>query len=178
MRRGTGGVSIAVDYAVIARKAQEQVSKLDEPYKSIAYQTILQDLIAEAKKVSSGEEPAIKKESRKSEPGEDPVQIFLTSTFEYKQYVDLFASKGRLLDKSLAVLKIARDVLGVDGLTASEVSGILIKKFRVSKVHKPNVSTELKDATGYVHRLKTETDYKYLLMAAGEQHLEEVVKSK
>ena len=105
---------------------------------------------------------------------ENPVELFLTSVVDAGSYAKLFSSRGKLLEKSLAVLKLARDQLGIDGLTAPQISDILIKKFRVSSVYRQNVSSDLSKATQYVHRLKTGNEYKYLLMAAGESRLAEV----
>lgn len=163
-----------ISYAQLAKKARDQVEQLEEPYKSVAFQTILQDLIQEAKKAP---QTGFKKEKKPvpTDQAEDPVQIFLTTVVDEKNYARLFASKGKLTEKSLAVLKLARDVLGIDGLTASQISEILTKKFRVSKVYRQNVSNDLRKATNYVHRIQSGSDYKYLLMTVGEEHLEEVV---
>ena len=160
-------------YAQLAKKARDQVQELEEPFKSLAFQTILQELIQEAKRPS---QTTVRKSKTPTsgDQAEDPVQIFLTTVVDEKNYAKLFASKGRLAEKSLAVLKLARDVLGIDGLTASQISEILTRKFRVSKVYRQNVSNDLRKSTNYVHRIQSGSDYKYLLMTVGEEHLEEV----
>jgi hypothetical protein len=163
-----------VQYSELAKRARDQVRDLEEPFKSVAYETILKDLILEAKKSPP---KGAKREKRPipSEGGEDPVQIFLTSVVDERTYSKLFASKGKLVDKSIAVLQLARDVLGIDGLTASQISEILTKKYRVAKVHRQNVSNDLRKATDYVHRIQSGSDYKYLLMSTGEEHLKDLV---
>jgi hypothetical protein len=87
----------------------------------------------------------------------------------------LLATKGKIVEKSLVVLKLARDQLGIDGLTSPQITEVLTKKFRVPKVHRQNVSNGLAAATEYVHRLVVNDEHKYLLMAPGEQHLQEVI---
>lgn len=170
---GKEGIEIEIRYVDLAKKARDQVQELDEPYRSIAYETILRDLIQEAKR----ETPAPVKSKRKMsspESAENAVEAFLTNPVNAAPYSKLFSSRGKLLEKCLGVLKLARDELGVDGLTAPQVSEILVKKFRVSKVHRQSVNRDLGAATEFVTRLKTDDGYKYLLMTAGEQRLEEV----
>ena len=139
------------------------MKELDEPFKSIAYEVILKDLIEDTRR-KPFTPSAIEEQKTPSEETEDPVEKFMSSRVDPGEYANLFAAKGQLLEKSLAVLKLARDTLGIDGLTAPQITDILIRKFRVSKVHRPNVSTALKGATTYVHRIKAHGDYKYLLM--------------
>jgi len=148
------------------------VQELEEPFRSIAYETVLRDLIQEAKK----EAPAPAKPARKvarSEAAENPVEAFLTNPVNATPYSKVFGARGKLVEKSLGVLKLARDELGIDGLTAPQISEILVKKFRVAKVYRQNVSRDLGSATEFVTRLKTDDEYKYLLMTAGEKRLEE-----
>jgi hypothetical protein len=165
---------LEISYGELAKKARDQVKDLDEPYKSLAYQTVLQELIQEAKKPVLREmKPA--KRIAAAEAAENPVEVFLTNKVSAAQYARLFAVRGNLVEKCLAVLKLARDELGIDGLTATQIYGILVKKFRVARVYRSNVSNDLGKATEYVTRLKTNDEYKYLLMAAGEQRLDEVV---
>ena|SRR2546422_8304996 len=160
-----------VPYGDLAKKAREQVRDLEEPFKSIAYQTILQDLIQDAKKGTVA--PPGQREIS-FEKGEDPVQLFLTTKVNASPYVGLFAAPGKLTEKGLAVLKLARDELAIDGLTAPQIAEVLVKKFRVARVQRPNVSRDLGRASKYVSRIKTDGEYKYLLMAAGEQHVDEL----
>jgi hypothetical protein len=164
---------MSIPYDELAKKARGQVESLEEPYRSIAYETILQDLIREAKRNVPGERTRTKTPGS-SEGVEDPVELFLTSVVDAGTYTKVFGVRGKLMEKSLAVLKLARDQLGIDGLTPPQISEILIKKFRVAKVHPQNVARDLAKATQYVHRLKAGNEYKYLLMTAGESHLEEV----
>ena len=164
---------MTIPYEELAKKARDQVVSLEEPYRSIAYETILQDLIREARRTPSSEGTRTKSAAA-SDAAEDPVELFLTSVVDAGTYTKLFRAKGKLLEKSLAALKLARDQLGIDGLTPPQISDILIKKFRVSKVHPQNVARDLAKATEYVHRLKAGNEYKYLLMTAGESRLAEV----
>src|SRR3989441_12834221 len=143
------------------RRARRRDARRQEALRSITYETDLQGKIREPRTTPSAEW------KRTMTPGppeavENPVELFLTSVVDAGSYAKLFSSRGKLLEKSLAVLKLARDQLGIDGLTAPQISDILIKKFRVSSVYRQNVSSDLSKATQYVHRLKTGNEYKYL----------------
>jgi hypothetical protein len=166
-----------VPYAELALRARQEVTTLEEPFKSVAYGIILKDLIEESKKGIS-EKSRVEAPITSPDELEDPVEKFMSSKVEPGEYGELFAGRGQIVEKSLAVLKLARDTLAIDGLTASQITDILIRKFRVSKVYRPNVSNALRSATAYVHRVQTHGDYKYLLMIAGENHLKEVVSGK
>src|SRR2546428_9925113 len=130
---------MSVPYSDLAKKARDQVADLDEPYRSIAFETILQDLIRESKR-GEASEPKRPKSQKPATSEEGPVELFLTNVVDAGPYTKLFSAKGRLVEKSLAVLKLARDQLGVDGLTAPQISEVLTKKFRVPKVHPSNVA--------------------------------------
>lgn len=160
------------DYSELAIKAREQVRNLEEPYRSIAYETILRELIAESKRTPQ------RPPSHASQPtghAEDPVSKFLESPINPERYAKVFALKGKLLEKSLAVLRIARDDLAIDGLTAPQIAEILVKKFRVARVHGGNVSRDLGTANQYVHRVKAGDGYMYMLMKSGETRLDELL---
>lgn len=162
-----------IPYSKLAKKAKDEVRDLEEPYKSIAYQTILRDLINRS---TSSKTPEVVAKPRPEGIPENPVELFLTSQVNATPYVGLLGAPGKLLEKSLAVLKLARDELQIDGLTAPQVTEILVKKFRVARVHSANVSRDMGNATRYVTRLITDGEYRYLLMTAGEQYLEEIAQ--
>ena len=161
-----------VSYADLAMKAREYVSSLDEPYRSSAYQVILTDLIVGSKVQSPILQVRPDFESRSEDDHPKPVERFLTSVVDAAPYLGLFSAAGHLVEKSMAVLRIARDQLGLDGLTPAEIAEILTSKFRVARVRRSNVSYDLGKATQFLHRVKVNGGYKYLLMGLGEQHLE------
>jgi len=165
---------MSVPYSALAKKARDEVVDLEEPYRSIAFETILQDLIRESKRAEVLEPKKPKRETPEAS-SEDPVDLFLTHVVDAGSYTKLFSSKGKLVEKSLAVLKLAREQLGVDGMTAPQVTEVLTKKFRAPRVYRQNVTSGLSKATEYVSRLRVDDTYKYLLMAPGEQYLQEVV---
>src|SRR5438552_13176341 len=121
---------MSIPYSDLAKKARDQVAELDEPYRSIAFETILQDLIRESKLGETSEQRRPKGQ-KPSTSADDPVELFLTNVVDAGPYTKLFSARGKLVEKSLAVLKLARDQLGIDGLTAPQISEVLTKKFRV-----------------------------------------------
>jgi hypothetical protein len=170
---------IEVLYGELARRAQEQAKALEEPFRSIAFQTVLEDLIAQARHRDPVVRTLVREPAApsRSAPKADPAELFLTSVVEAAVYSDLFASRGRLGDKSLAVLEVAKSQIMVDGLTAAQIARILIHKFRVSGVQAGHVARDLGKAAGYVQVVGTGGEKRFLLMLPGERRLEEIRRS-
>ncbi len=161
---------MAIDYKQLVAQAVELVDGVEEPYKGLAFQVILQHLITESRPESI--EPPTKVGRRVSrEEEKDPTGVFMDRAVDASAYTPLFFARGRLVEKSLAVLLLARDELGIDGMTASQIAEVLTKKFRVPMVHARNISRDLSRRTEYVSRVRTAEGYKYLLMLGGEKHL-------
>jgi hypothetical protein len=161
------------NYAKLAKEAEEAVKDLKEPALSIAYGKILDELIArEKQKLSSS---VIHKTPTGKVPPEistdDPVQVFLTRPVDASPYADLFRAPGKLVMKCLAVLKLARDEFGIDGLGPTALEGILKRKFRASGVHIANISRDLGNALKYVSRINRDGKPVYILTAQGEESL-------
>ncbi len=163
---------MSIPYNELARRAKDEINGLEEPLRNIAFQIIFQDLILENKR-NAQKEPKQHASSISPENVEDPVAIFMTNVVEAGDYVKLFAANGKLIVKCLAVLKIAKDQLGIDGLSAVQLSQILTRKFRVSKVHASNVARDLSKATMFVNRIQHDGEYRYILMLTGEQAIQE-----
>ena len=165
-----------VKYGDLARKASKEVEGLKEPLRSIAYKTILDELIRDAKSSRpevTGPVGVIKTEGAGKR---DPVEAFMGRAVDASGFGDVFTRRGFLLEKSLAVLKLARDEFGVEGLTPTQIGQILTRKFRVAGVHAANISRDLGKSTQYVSRVTDDRGHTvYLLMVQGEQRLREVL---
>jgi hypothetical protein len=94
---------------------------------------------------------------------------------EYVNFFDL----EKTLDRSLYILQIAKDKLGIDGLTSSQISLVLWENFRL-KATSNAVGMALMNAVKYVDRKlsrdKGPPSYIYYLMHNGEEYLKEIVK--
>lgn len=93
--------------------------------------------------------------------------------------IDLMLKPGLYLERSLAVLKIAREN-GIEELTPAEIENFLKNKIRAGGIWKSNISLYLgKKGTRYVDRFRDSTGsgFAYRIMAPGEKLLEDLVKS-
>jgi hypothetical protein len=161
-------------YGELARQAIEQVRDLEEPFRSLTFQKVLEDLVEEAKK-SSPVPVTLLHGSDQSVSG--ALEKFLSSVVDSTPYVGLFAAHGHLIEKSLAVLKIAKDQLGIDGMSQAEIARVLSLKLRVAGVHASNVSRDLSRVPEYAQVVQVGGVRKFLLMGGGERHLQELVRS-
>lgn len=173
-----------IDYGLLAKKARDAVQDLEEPFRSLAYSRILDELLRKEGKPDGGSKPpehaakrAIPNPTPSVADDQDPVEAFLSRSIDANPYADLLRGRGHLVEKCLAVLKMARDEFGIDGLGAVDLYNVLVKKFRVAGVHQQNISRDLGSALQYVSRIQVRGRPKYLLTAAGEQHLSEVISA-
>lgn len=165
-----------IKYGDLARKASKEVEGLEEPLRSIAYKTILDELIRDAK----SSRPEVKRQVAVTEieaaGKRDPIETFMGRAVDASAFGDLFNRRGLLVEKSLAVLKLARDEFGVEGLTPTQIGKILTRKFRVAGIHAANISRDLGKSSQYVSRVADDRGRTtYLLMVQGEQRLREVL---
>ena|SRR5438132_9353597 len=165
-----------VKYGDLARRASKEVEGLDEPLRSIAYKTILDELIRDAKSSQPEVNRPVAETGTTGAVKRDPVEAFMGRAVDASGFGDMFTRRGLLVEKSLAVLKLARDEFGVEGLTSSQIAEILTRKFRVAGVHAANISRDLGKSTQYVSRVTDDRGHTlYLLMVQGEQRLREVL---
>ncbi len=160
-------------YADLAKQAIEHVRELDEPFRSLTYQKVLEELIEEANQSSRVSVAML--------PGKDvdsgAVEKFLGSVVDATPYLGLLAGRGQLVEKSLAVLKIAKDQFGIDGLSPSEIAKVLSLKLRIAGVQAGHVSRDLSKVPEYVQVVQVGAIRKFLIMGRGETHLDEVARA-
>lgn len=94
------------------------------------------------------------------------------------ELVNLMLKSGLYLERSLAVLKVARDN-GINDLTPAEIGTFLKDKIRVGGIWRSNISLYLgQKGTKYVDRYRDPSGngFTYRIMIPGEQLLEETLK--
>jgi len=81
---------------------------------------------------------------------------------------------SRVLERSLHILKIAKDDFGIDGLSANELARVLTEKFRI-RTTRQRVNQVLDEASSLVDRSSGSgrRGARYRIMASGEKHLAE-----
>lgn len=75
------------------------------------------------------------------------------------------------LDNALRLLRAAKDDLGIDGLSAAEIAGLLTNKFR-APITRQAVGRALNAASRYVDRHKEGSAVLFRIMGPGESYLE------
>jgi hypothetical protein len=81
-------------------------------------------------------------------------------------------ASSSLLDRCLMVVRVAKNDLNIDGLTAPEVAAVLTDQFRVA-TKRQHVARALDDATRFVERKKVgQRRVIYRIMGPGEDHLD------
>ncbi|MFH1591969.1 MAG: hypothetical protein ABIB47_01230 [Candidatus Woesearchaeota archaeon] len=160
------------------------IEKTKEGYKIIPYKieqilnTILEDYDTRNIKQIKPKKVKQKKSKSKIDKTKDPILEKLENKLDRTSYSILHDLKNDL-DRALLMLKIAKEDGDIDGLTASQISNLLISKFRVPS-RKESISMALnnKKATKMVDRTKSEIGYKYKIMQGGLNYLEELNNPK
>lgn len=91
--------------------------------------------------------------------------------------LNLLLQPGKYLERSLAVLAIAREI-GIESLSPADITQFLKEKIRVNVIRE-NISSALGRATKYVDRFRLEQNgaYGYKIMVPGEKLLEEALET-
>lgn len=168
-----------LDYPALAKRARELLKDVDPSLAQAAYPAVLSDLITQARREGAGSTSPSLRTTPTSElvpTSPSALDAFLTRNIDTAKYDSLFLARGKLTDKSLAVLKIARDEFGIDGMVSSEIASILTRKFRVGQVHASNVSRDLGQALEFVSRIDVDGQQKYVLTLKGETRLSDALK--
>lgn len=137
---------------------------LKEKFENIDLNTIKKHQKSEVKKtLHSGRQDF----SRIREIAEGDINIFDS----YLNFLTVVI--GKYLEKSLIILKIAKDNYNIDGLTPAEITVILRDKIRVARIHQPNISLTLGDPKNsrYLSRVPFKGSYFYKLTKLGEDFI-------
>ena len=166
-------------------EAQKAVENLQEPFKTMAFQKMLERIFNE----NSENNPSTieKKEKTKTDKVNltkvkriDPETQKMLETLNRTEYPEI-KKLEKVKDLSLYVLRIM-EAKGFDSLTPSQVSDILIQIFR-KPINKQAVSMALMKADEFTHRTKIvyrgSIAFKYKLMDKGETYIKDILeKSK
>lgn len=171
----------------LVQKANEAVSGLTDPeLKKIAFQSVLNKLLEE-KGDAKNKIVRLKNKSKVSRPTQriktskdDEIVGQLLKKINRTKYPEVHKIK-KALDKSLFILKIAKDDLGANGLIPSQIVAILSEAFR-TKITKEAISMALGGATQYTDRTETTINgaktYLYKIMPGGEEYIKKIISSK
>lgn len=166
-------------------EAQEAVSNLAEPFKTMAFEKILNSLFVSENEVKinqSGNTEKPKKESKKS--GLISKKRVDEETEEMIKKINrtehsIVKKMNKALDLSMYVLKIMEEQ-GYDSLTPSQITNILLEVFR-KKTTAAAVGMALLNADEFIHREKTihrgAVSYKYKLVDKGEDHINSLIET-
>lgn len=144
-----------------------KASKLeDDQLKSVAFGVILRHLLEVQeprveRKISTQTRRIVKEKPPRTE---DRVTKILSSSLDYTPF-DTLLNKGNWLDRSVVVLKVVDDKLGIKGLIPSELEQVMKKQLRLPSVYRTNISNSLgsKEARKITDRVKEGQAYRYSL---------------
>jgi len=161
-----------------ARIAKDAVAELEEPYRSIAFKEFLDRLLTEKQTQSIQEKIKSARPGTSQECSVAPAIETLCSKINRTDYPEIKILK-KAKARALLVLKLARDEANSDGLTATQISDILDKLFRL-RVTKYAINMALGEETVLVDRKPIRTKggqaYVYRIMAPGEDYLANLMK--
>jgi hypothetical protein len=106
---------------------------------------------------------------------DEQVEKFLAEVDRTKY--PIISKLGKVLGRSLLVLKIAADKFKFDGLTPPQIARILTEKFRL-RTTRQAVNNALEGAGNFVDRIPFGKANKYRIMQPGEIYLENLIKQK
>jgi hypothetical protein len=165
-------------------EAQEAVANLEEPFKTMAFEKILNSVVISGniQKENAENSQKQKREIKKSLVGskkrideETEEMIKKINRTEHS----IIKKINKAIDLSMYVLKIMEEK-GSDSLTPSQISDILLEVFR-KKITKQAVGMALLKADEFVHREKIihrgAISYKYKLVEKGEDYINLLIEN-
>ena len=164
------------DLKAIFKKAAEIAALVPESMQEAAFNKAVDLLTGGNENESREQEPKKTKQGsikHKSVPNENKIQPIdqLLNSIDSTQYPEI-GEAGKVLDRSLLVLKLALEDHDVDGLKATAISKILTNKFRISTTQNA-VNMALSGASNLVNRIPDGQGFLYRIMEPGLKHLRE-----
>lgn len=159
----------------LIKKATEAVKDVPENLQEIAFSKAFDALVsAENSGASSqsGNRKTKRQGSGKAQLSQDGPDRSRLDELDRTQYPAITADSTALAN-SLRVLLAARDDLDVDGLSASDITHVLVDKFRC-KVTRQAISHCLNSAGQLVNRHKEGNAVIFRIMGRGETYLDEL----
>jgi hypothetical protein len=163
------------DLKELFRQAAAIASQVPENMQEAAFNRALDLLTVETPLDRSADPTAQPRKRPKKVPAhtesitQDSLAGQLLSEIDSTQHPEV-KSAAKVLDRSLAVLQIARTHHSVDGLTPADIATILTEKFRIGTT-KAAISMALGQATALVNRTPQGQGFLYRIMGPGEEYL-------
>lgn len=156
----------------IFKKAASIASVVPKNMQPAAFNRALDILYGKTPETKPQVESKRKKRPKTRKPSADTADKTIETLMKKinsTKYPQMKKLKG-VKERSLLVLKIAKDSFKIDGLTPPQVAKILTEKFRISTTRQA-VGMVLKDSGDLVDRVPEGSAYRYRIMHPGEEHL-------
>jgi len=169
-------------------EAQEAVSNLEEPFKKLAFEKILNSLFVQEAPVNNtpknkGQTQKVKKEKKTSLNGNSKKRIDeetqeMINKLNRTEHT-IIKKMNKAIDLSMYILKVMEEK-GYNSLTPSQIADILLEVFK-KKITKAAVGMALLKADEYIDRDKTifrgAVSYKYRLVDKGEDYINSLIET-
>lgn len=159
----------------VAAWAKVMVEDVDIEYRDQAFQVVFDKLLDET--ITSDMDVSLTaKTKRRGKIADEPqnkLELVLSSQLDYSSYSEII-HEGDYAEKSLMILRVVEESLGIRSLTATELAEIMEKQLRIPNVYRTNVSRALLNAKDYFIRNKEGRSFNYMVSVKGEQHLESI----
>ncbi len=165
-------------YLSAIEKARELTKDLEEPLKTSAFEVILSDIIRRESDRNSINSKGKEQLTPESTNQNDQMMVFLASAVDPGEYATILTTRGHLREKSMIILKIAKDSFGIEGLDAPQIYKMLTQKFQIKEVHRQNINRELLKVPRFVTRIRNGKAQKYILLEAGREHLKQMIEAE
>ena len=169
-------------------EAQKAVSNLEEPFKKLAFEKILNSLFVQEAPVNNtpknkGQTQKVKKEKKTSLNGNSKKRIDeetqeMINKLNRTEHT-IIKKMNKAIDLSMYILKVMEEK-GYNSLTPSQIADILLEVFK-KKITKAAVGMALLKADEYIDRDKTifrgAVSYKYRLVDKGEDYINSLIET-
>ncbi|MEL7024141.1 MAG: hypothetical protein AAGL69_10375 [Pseudomonadota bacterium] len=165
--------------AEIIKRASELVESVPENLREVAFGKAF-DVLMQAESGGGSQTGSKKKTTRRktssarahaaTESTDVDQEMRSLDDLNRTEYPEINHSSSGIKN-SLRLIRAARDDLGIDGLTATEIARVLTEKFRI-RITKQAVSSMLNDAGQYVDRKKEGNRVVFRIMAPGEEYID------
>jgi hypothetical protein len=151
------------------KRAAEIASVVPEAMQDAAFNRALDQILGEKHPASGRDGRQAPGKSNATEAPPDRAQRVIDGV-NRTAYPEI-ASATKVLDRALAVLRLAARDFDIDGLTAPEIARVLTEKFRL-RTSRQAVTEALRSAHIMVDTVKSGRTTTYRIMQAGEDHLD------
>lgn len=154
----------------VFRQAAQIAGTVPKEFREAAFNRALDTLLGTAKTTSAKiqRQEEMSRNTKNESDESDPVNVLLANLNRTKHTE--VVSTSRVLDRSLFLIRAARDDHQIDGLRASQIAKVLTEKFRL-KTTRQAVAQALDGAGDKVDRMSVSGAVSYRLMHPGDEYL-------